>query len=72
MPGRSLGELARMVGGDLEGDPSLEIRGFASLESAAPGDLSFVAGVRNLPAAMQSAGGSSRPRIGPAGPHVEK
>ena len=58
MPGRSLGELARLVSGDLEGDPSLEIRGFASLESATPCDLSFVAGERNLPAAMQSAAGA--------------
>ena len=37
MPARSLGELARLVGGDLEGDSSLEIRGFASLESAGAG-----------------------------------
>jgi len=58
MPGRSLGELARLVGGDLEGDPSLEVRGFASLESATSGDLSFVVGERNLPAAMQSAAGA--------------
>ena len=49
MPARSLGELARLVGGDLEGDPSLEIRGFASLESAGPGDLSFVAATATWP-----------------------
>ena len=55
MPTRSLGELARLVGGDLEGDPSLEIRGFASLESAGPGDLSFVAASRHLAAARRSA-----------------
>ena len=55
MPTRSLGELARLVGGDLEGDPSLEIRGFASLESAGPGDLSFVAAARHLDAARRSA-----------------
>jgi UDP-3-O-[3-hydroxymyristoyl] glucosamine N-acyltransferase len=55
MPARSLGELARLVGGDLEGDSSLEIRGFASLESAGPGDLSFVAADRYLTAARQSA-----------------
>ena len=55
MLARSLGELARLVGGDLEGDPSLEIRGFASLESAGPGDLSFVAADRHLSAARQSA-----------------
>ena len=55
MLARSLGELARLVGGDLEGDPSLEIRGFASLESAGPGDLSFVAADRHLSAARLSA-----------------
>jgi UDP-3-O-[3-hydroxymyristoyl] glucosamine N-acyltransferase len=55
MPARSLGELARLVGGDLEGDPSLEIRGFASLESAGAGDLSFVVADRHLTAARQSA-----------------
>ncbi len=55
MPGRSLGELARLAGGDLEGDASLEIRGFASLESAGPGDLSFVVADRHLPAARRSA-----------------
>src|SRR5262245_47092167 len=55
MPTRSLGELARLVGGDLEGDASLEIRGFASLESAGSSDLSFVAASRHLAAARQSA-----------------
>jgi UDP-3-O-[3-hydroxymyristoyl] glucosamine N-acyltransferase len=55
MPARSLGELARLVGGELEGDASLEIRGFASLESAGPGDLSFVTADRHLVAARQSA-----------------
>ncbi len=54
MPARSLGELARLVGGDLEGDPSLEIRGFASLESAGAGDLSFVVSERHLAAARRS------------------
>jgi UDP-3-O-[3-hydroxymyristoyl] glucosamine N-acyltransferase len=58
MPARSLGELARLVGGDLEGDPALEIRGFASLESAGPGDLSFVAAPRHLDAARRSAAGA--------------
>jgi UDP-3-O-[3-hydroxymyristoyl] glucosamine N-acyltransferase len=55
MPARSLGELARLVGGDLEGDSSLEIRGFATLESAGPGDLSFVAADRYPAGARQSA-----------------
>jgi UDP-3-O-[3-hydroxymyristoyl] glucosamine N-acyltransferase len=55
MPAWSLGELARLVGGDLEGDPTLEIRGFASLESAGPGDLSFLTAERHLDAAHGSA-----------------
>jgi UDP-3-O-[3-hydroxymyristoyl] glucosamine N-acyltransferase len=55
MPARSLGELARLVGGDLEGDPALPIHGFASLESAGPTDLSFVASTRHLDAARRSA-----------------
>ena len=55
MPTRSLDELARLVGGDLEGDPALAIRGFASLESARPGDLSFLTSARHLDAARRSA-----------------
>ncbi|MGH7321769.1 MAG: UDP-3-O-(3-hydroxymyristoyl)glucosamine N-acyltransferase [Candidatus Rokuibacteriota bacterium] len=41
---RVLGELAQLVGGELQGDPALRIRGIASLEDAAAGDLSFVTG----------------------------
>ena len=55
MSARSLAELARLVGGDLEGEPTLEIRGFASLESAGPDDLSFVASGRHLQGALRSA-----------------
>jgi len=55
MSARSLGELARLAGGELEGDSSLEIRGFATLESAGPGDLSFVVADRFLDAARRSA-----------------
>jgi UDP-3-O-[3-hydroxymyristoyl] glucosamine N-acyltransferase len=64
MPAWSLGELARLVGGDLEGDPGLPIRGFASLESAGPGDLSFVAAAGHLAAARGSAAAAL---IAPAG-----
>src|SRR5262245_60676307 len=55
MATRSLGELAQLAGGDLEGDPALEIRGFASLESAGASDLSFGAAARHLDAARRSA-----------------
>src|SRR5262245_13607481 len=51
---RSLGELARLVGGELTGDPATSIRGLASLEAAAPGDLSFVTGPRYRAAAERS------------------
>ena len=38
---RSLAELAGQVGGTVEGDGGLRIRGLASLEEAGPGELSF-------------------------------
>jgi UDP-3-O-[3-hydroxymyristoyl] glucosamine N-acyltransferase len=38
---RSLAELAGQVGGTVEGDGALRIRGLASLEEAGPGELSF-------------------------------
>ena len=37
-----LGELAELVGGEVVGDPELEVRGVRSLERAGPGELSFV------------------------------
>src|SRR5262249_1608757 len=70
MPPRSLGELARLAGGDLEGGASLEIRGFASLESAGPGGLSFVAADRDLDGARRgaAAGPSAPPGFDPRRP----
>lgn len=50
----TLGELARLVGGNLEGDPELPIHGIASLDRAEPGQLSFVAARRYVAAAEQS------------------
>ena len=38
-----LGDIARLVNGELHGDPDLEIRGVASLDRARAGDLSFLA-----------------------------
>ncbi len=43
----TLGELARLVGGELSGDPALPIRGVASLDGAQPGELSFVTSSRS-------------------------
>jgi UDP-3-O-[3-hydroxymyristoyl] glucosamine N-acyltransferase len=58
MPARVLDELARLVGGDLEGGAALEVEGFATLESAGPRDLSFVAAARHLDAARKSRAGA--------------
>jgi UDP-3-O-[3-hydroxymyristoyl] glucosamine N-acyltransferase len=52
--GRSLAEVARLVGGELAGDPTLVVRGLAPLEQAEPGDLSFVTGPRYQAAAERS------------------
>lgn len=38
--------LAREVGGEAEGDPSLEIRGVAGIREAGPGEITFVANSR--------------------------
>ena len=51
---RTLGELAGLVAGRLEGDPAVAIRGVASLEAAGPDDVSFVTGPRHRAAAEQS------------------
>jgi len=50
----TLGELARLVEGELEGDPGVPIRGLASLERAGDGDLSFVTARRHVRAAERS------------------
>jgi UDP-3-O-[3-hydroxymyristoyl] glucosamine N-acyltransferase len=42
----TLAELAALVGGTLEGDGRLEIRGLASLEEAGEGQISFLADLR--------------------------
>jgi UDP-3-O-[3-hydroxymyristoyl] glucosamine N-acyltransferase len=52
--GFRLGELARLVDGELHGDPSTTIRGLASLEGAEAADLSFVTATRYRAAAEQS------------------
>ncbi|MGH7268515.1 MAG: UDP-3-O-(3-hydroxymyristoyl)glucosamine N-acyltransferase [Candidatus Rokuibacteriota bacterium] len=77
---RPLGELARLVGGDLDGDPAIPIRGLASLDRAAPGDLAFVSGRRHVAEAQESRASaflvapdvrlSGRPVIRVAKPHL--
>lgn len=44
----TLGELALLVNGNLEGDPNMEISGIASLEEAQEGDISFLAEMKNI------------------------
>ena len=46
-----LGKLAAELGLQLEGDPTLELHGVAPLETAGPGELSFVRSERFLEAA---------------------
>ncbi len=45
----TLAAVAQQVGGRLVGDGGIRVRGVAPLESAGPGDLSFVASPRYLP-----------------------
>jgi UDP-3-O-[3-hydroxymyristoyl] glucosamine N-acyltransferase len=47
----TLGRIRDIVGGELRGDERAEVSGVASLEGAGPGDLSFLAGPRWIPAA---------------------
>jgi UDP-3-O-[3-hydroxymyristoyl] glucosamine N-acyltransferase len=54
---RTLAELAEQVGGRLDGDPSQEVRGVASLREAGPSDVAFVAGGRHRAAALASRAG---------------
>lgn len=50
-------EIARLVGGKMEGDGECEIRGVASLENASPQQLSFAEGERSLERAAGSHAG---------------
>ncbi|MBW2069983.1 MAG: UDP-3-O-(3-hydroxymyristoyl)glucosamine N-acyltransferase [Deltaproteobacteria bacterium] len=50
----TLGDLQRMVGGELHGDPELRISGVAPLESASAGDISFVISPKYSSAARSS------------------
>lgn len=50
---KTVAELAQVVGGEVDGDPALEIHGVAGLESAQPGQLSFY-GNQKYKAALQA------------------
>ncbi|HSF21575.1 MAG TPA: UDP-3-O-(3-hydroxymyristoyl)glucosamine N-acyltransferase [Burkholderiales bacterium] len=77
----SLRELARRFGGEIAGDPGFEVRGVASLESAAPDRLAFLANARFLPqlkatragaviVGPAARGATQLPRIVCANPHA--
>lgn len=51
----SLGELAAMVGGELLGDAETQIIGVADLETAAAGEISFLADAKHLAAVEKTA-----------------
>ena len=51
---KTLGELARLVGGTLEGDPSTGVEGVAGLQEAGPADVAYVASPRFKAAAAAS------------------
>ncbi len=42
----NIGKLAEMVNGELDGDPSLEVTGFAAIEDALPGEITFLVNAR--------------------------
>ena len=56
-PGRSLAELAQLLGGEVRGDPALIVRSVAPLDAAGPSDLSFVANPSYLRRARESRAG---------------
>jgi UDP-3-O-[3-hydroxymyristoyl] glucosamine N-acyltransferase len=46
MPVFTLAEIAKQIGGELNGDPGLEVKGVAEIEKAVEGDLTFLANPR--------------------------
>src|SRR3989442_8898622 len=56
--GFTLGELARTLRATLEGDPAAVVTGVAPLESAGPGQISFLVDVRFAEAARASGAGA--------------
>ncbi|MBK6941636.1 MAG: UDP-3-O-(3-hydroxymyristoyl)glucosamine N-acyltransferase [Planctomycetes bacterium] len=51
---RNLGDIARRLNGQLDGDPTVEIHGLAGLFDARAGDLSFVGELRYVPYVARS------------------
>ncbi|HWP56336.1 MAG TPA: UDP-3-O-(3-hydroxymyristoyl)glucosamine N-acyltransferase [Candidatus Acidoferrales bacterium] len=72
---RTVAELAELVGGEVLGDGSVEIKGVAAIEQAGPGDITFVAHPKYRPflsscraSAIVIKAGLEAPRSGGAGP----
>ena len=55
---RTLGELARLVGGEIQGDPELRVVGVAGLEEAQINQISFVVGPKYVRKAHESKAGA--------------
>ena len=53
-----LEDLANLVSGDIVGDSRMVVTGFGSLETAGPGDLSFLAKAANNEQSQQSSAGA--------------
>ncbi len=58
MPELTVAEVARIAGGEVEGDGSRVVRGVKPLDEAGPGDLSFVAEPRYFPYIAASRAGA--------------
>ena len=58
MPELTIAEVARIAGGEVEGDAGLVVRGVRPLEEAGPDDLSFVAEARYFPYIASSRAGA--------------
>jgi UDP-3-O-[3-hydroxymyristoyl] glucosamine N-acyltransferase len=56
--GYRLAELAELVGGRVEGDPERSVAAIRALETAGPGDLSFVTLARHRARALESGAGA--------------
>ncbi|HEX6745939.1 MAG TPA: UDP-3-O-(3-hydroxymyristoyl)glucosamine N-acyltransferase [Longimicrobium sp.] len=54
----TVAELARIAGGEVEGDPALPLTGVKPLDEAGPGELSFVAEPRYFPYIQSSQAGA--------------
>ncbi len=58
MAARTLSEIAALVGGEVTGDGALQVTGVAPLETAGPGQLSFLANKKYRPAFEASRAGA--------------